>query len=97
MSLGEVTLAFAAVAAALLLWFWLAPGGVLALWRISGEPQVDVRLAYGPQTVHRLLAAYGEAGRRSFRRMLMIDMAFPLGLCDRGLPRGHLARSAIAP
>ncbi|HUL64898.1 MAG TPA: hypothetical protein VLW55_09810 [Burkholderiaceae bacterium] len=58
--------------------FWLAPGGVLALRRRAGGAlQVDVRLAYTPTTLYRLLDAYGPAGRRSFRTMLLADMVFP--------------------
>ena len=59
-------------------WFWLTPGGVLTLRRLAaGELQVDVRLAYSPETLYRLLENYGETGRRSFRRMLLVDMIFP--------------------
>ncbi|MGA2227391.1 MAG: hypothetical protein ABSH41_23395 [Syntrophobacteraceae bacterium] len=59
-------------------WFWLAPGGVLSLRRIAdGDLQVDVRLAYSPSTLYRLLGKYGKKGRRSFQRMLLVDMVFP--------------------
>jgi hypothetical protein len=53
-------------------------GGVPALrHRANGALQVDVRLAYGPETLYRLLDAYGPAGRRWFRAMLLADMVFP--------------------
>jgi hypothetical protein len=59
-------------------WFWLAPGGVLSLRRLAdGDLQVDVRLAYSPNTLYRLLEKYGKEGRQSFLRMLLIDMVFP--------------------
>ena len=59
-------------------WFWLAPGGVLSLRRLAdGDLQVDVRLAYSPNTLYRLLEKYGKEGRQSFLRMLRIDMVFP--------------------
>ena len=58
--------------------FWLAPGGVLALRRRAGELQPDVRLGYSPSTLYRLLDAYGEEGRREFRRLLLADMVFPV-------------------
>lgn len=78
--------------------FWFLPGGVLALRkRAGGEIQVDVRLAYGPDTLYRLLHAYGRMGRRSFRRMLYVDMVFPIvyaaTLCSYG---GALTPSAGA-
>ena len=66
------------VTVACLLAFWLAPGGVLALrQRAEGALQVDVRLAYGPDTLYRLLHAYGSEGRHLFRAMLLADMVFP--------------------
>jgi hypothetical protein len=69
---------FLALAGVLLIGFWFAPGGVLALRRIAkGELQVDVRPGYGPETLFRLLDAYGVTGRRSFRTMLYLDMVFP--------------------
>ena len=34
-------------------------------------------LAYGPDTLYRLLDAYGPQGRRWFRAMLLADMVFP--------------------
>jgi CheY-like chemotaxis protein len=43
----------------------------------KGEPQVDVRPGYGPETLYRLLDAYGVTGRRFFRTMLYLDMIFP--------------------
>lgn len=59
-------------------WFWLAPGGVLTLRRLAdGDLQVDVRLAYSSDTLYRLLEKYGKEGRRSFQRMLLVDMVFP--------------------
>jgi hypothetical protein len=58
--------------------FWLLPGGVLALrQRANGEVQVDVRAGYSPVTLYRLLQAYGQEGRASFKRMLLADMLFP--------------------
>jgi hypothetical protein len=58
--------------------FWFLPGGVLALRRRAlGEPQVDVRPGYSPETLYRLLRLYGPEGIRSFRRMLHADMVFP--------------------
>ena len=72
------TLLLLALAGVFLLGFWFAPGGVLALRRMAqGELQVDVRPGYGPETLFRLLDAYGLAGRACFRRMLYLDMVFP--------------------
>jgi len=74
----NVTIALAVVTFVFLCSFWFAPGGVLALRRrAGGELQVDVRFSYAPATLYRLLDAYGPAGRRSFRAMLLADMAFP--------------------
>jgi hypothetical protein len=74
----NTTIALAVLSFIFLCSFWLAPGGVLALRRrAGGELQVDVRLAYTPATLYRLLDAYGPAGRRSFRTMLQADMVFP--------------------
>jgi hypothetical protein len=42
-----------------------------------GEPQVDVRPGYSPETLYRLRQLYGSQGIRMFRRMLMADMIFP--------------------
>lgn len=70
--LGIITLAF-------LCGFWLLPGGVLALRRCAhGELQVDVRPGYTPDTLYRILQLYGTDGIRSFKRMLLADMIFPL-------------------
>jgi hypothetical protein len=72
------TVLLLAIAVGFLGWFWLAPGGVLGLRRLAdGELQVDVRFAYTPETLYRLLEKYGADGRRSFRRMLLADMLFP--------------------
>jgi len=78
--MGESAIATAltALTVACLLAFWLAPGGVLALrHRAKGMLQVDVRLAYSPHTLYRLLEAYGHEGRHWFRAMLLADMFFP--------------------
>ena len=76
---AQAAVALAILALAFLAWFWLAPGGVLALRRrAGGDLQVDVRAGYGPATLYRLLEQYGPDGRAGFRRMLLIDMAFPL-------------------
>jgi hypothetical protein len=73
-----MAIALALVAAAFLAAFWFAPNGVLALRRrAGGELQVDVRFAYGAETLFRLLDAYGAEGRRAFRAMLLLDMIFP--------------------
>lgn len=70
-SLGLVCLAFLAN-------FWLTPWGVLALKRqAAGEIQVDLRPWYRPADLRRLLERYGPTGRKTFRRMLLVDMAFP--------------------
>src|SRR4051812_33868925 len=70
--LGITTLAF-------LCGFWLLPGGVLALRRRAhGELQVDLRPGYTSDTLYRMLEAYGNDGVRSFKRMLLADMIFPL-------------------
>ena len=75
---SSAALGLALLCALFLCGFWLAPGGVLALRRrAGGELQVDVRVAYGPSTLYRLLDVYGPEGRRSFRTMLLADMAFP--------------------
>jgi hypothetical protein len=64
---------------AFLVFFWLAPGGVLALRRRAGGAiQPDARLGYGPRTLYALLDAYGQEGRRGYRRMLLVDTAFPI-------------------
>src|SRR5262245_49280662 len=74
----DTTIALAVLTFVFLCSFWLAPGGVLALRRrAGGELQVDVRLAYTSTTLYRLLDAYGPAGRRSYRTMLLADMVFP--------------------
>src|SRR5215471_1593321 len=74
----NASIALAVLTVVFLCWFWFAPGGVLALRRrAGGELQVDVRLAYSPGTLYRLLDAYGDEGRRMFRRMLHADMIFP--------------------
>jgi len=65
------------VATLFLFAFWFSPGGVLALRRRAGELQPDVRLGYSTQTLYRVLEAYGDEGRRSFRRLLLGDMIFP--------------------
>jgi hypothetical protein len=66
------------VSAIFLCAFWFAPNGVLALRRRAGGAlQVDVRPVYSPETLYRLLEAYGETGRRAFRGMLLADMVFP--------------------
>ena len=58
--------------------FWFLPGGVLALRRLArGETQVDLRPAYGSDTLYRVLDIYGPAGIRMFRNMLLADMIFP--------------------
>jgi hypothetical protein len=76
---AQAAVALAILALAFLAWFWLAPEGVLALRRrAGGELPVDVRTGYGPATLYRLLELYGPDGRAGFRRMLLIDMAFPL-------------------
>jgi len=78
--MGESAIASAltCLTVACLFTFWLAPGGVLALrHRAQGALQVDVRLAYGPDTLYRLLDVYGPEGRRWFRAMLLADMVFP--------------------
>jgi hypothetical protein len=78
--MGESAIASALtwITVACLFAFWLAPGGVLSLRRrAKGALQVDVRLAYGPDTLYRLLDAYGPEGRRWFRAMLLADMVFP--------------------
>jgi hypothetical protein len=73
-----VVVVLLAIVGGFLGWFWLAPGGVLSLRRIAdGDLQVDVRLAYSPSTLYRLLGKYGKKGRRSFQRMLLVDMVFP--------------------
>jgi len=78
MSELNASIALAVLTVVFLCWFWFAPGGVLALRRrAGGELQVDVRLAYTPATLYRLLDAYGPTGRRSFRAMLLADMVFP--------------------
>jgi integrase len=70
--------ALAVLAAIFLCAFWFAPGGVLALRRrADGALQVDLRVGYSPDTLYRLLDLYGEAGRRSFRALLLADMIFP--------------------
>ncbi len=67
------------IALAFLGGFWFLPGGVLALRRRAlGELQVDVRPGYSPNTLYRILQLYGRDGIRSFRRMLLADMIFPL-------------------
>jgi hypothetical protein len=72
--------------------FWLLPGGVLALRRRAhGELQVDLRPAYTPDTLYRLLQLYGSDGIRSFRRMLLADMIFPLVYAALLLLLGNLA------
>lgn len=83
--------------------FWLLPGGVLALRRrAKGEIQVDVRLFYGTSTLYRLLKLYGEGGRASFRRMLLVDMVFPavygglLFALASSAPAFHPAMSEVA-
>jgi hypothetical protein len=78
--MNELTVAviLLAIVGGFLGWFWLAPGGVLGLRRLAaGDLQVDVRLAYSPDTLYRLLEKYGKEGRQSFRRMLLVDMVFP--------------------
>ncbi|TCS60686.1 hypothetical protein [Varunaivibrio sulfuroxidans] len=73
------TLGLTGLTVAFLGGFWFLPGGVLTLRRrAGGELQADVRLAYGPDTLYRLLDAYGPNGRRFFRRMLYADMIFPM-------------------
>ena len=58
---------------------WLAPGGIRSLARrAGGEHQVDVGLSYDARTLYRLLDAYGEDGRHQYRRILGIDLVFPL-------------------
>jgi len=78
MTLPDVTRTFLIAAGLFLAALWLAPGGVYPLRRRSGEWQVDVRAGYDATTLYRLLDAYGEAGRRGYRRMLMLDLSFPL-------------------
>ena len=83
-----------AIAVGFLGWFWLAPGGVLSLRRLAaGELQVDVRPAYSPDTLYRLLQQYGQAGRQNFRRMVLVDMVFP-AVYGAGL---YLLADALAP
>jgi hypothetical protein len=77
MSEALVAAILGVVAALFLCVFWLAPGGVLALWRRVGELQPDVRLGYSVQTLYRVLDAYGRDGRRSFGTLLLADMIFP--------------------
>jgi hypothetical protein len=73
-----IALISVAIVISFLAWFWLAPGGVLDLRRLAnGEIQVDVRSTYSPDKLYGLLDNYGEAGRQSFRRNLLVDMVFP--------------------
>jgi hypothetical protein len=79
--MNELTIAILLLAtvASFLGWFWFAPGGVLDLRkRANGELQVDVRPSYSPDQLYGLLDSYGEDGRQSFRRNLLLDMVFPL-------------------
>jgi len=86
--LGIATLAF-------LGGFWLLPGGVLALRRgANGEMQVDVRPGYSPDTLYKLLQLYGDEGIRSFKRMLLADMIFPMVYAALLVVLGDLAASA---
>jgi hypothetical protein len=78
--MSELTIALISVAIVIsfLGWFWFTPGGVLDLRRLAnGEIQVDVRSTYSPDKLYGLLDNYGEAGRQSFRRNLLVDMVFP--------------------
>ena len=93
---------FLALAGLFLIGFWLAPGGVLGLRRLAkGELQVDVRPGYRPETLFRLLDAYGASGRRCFRTMLYLDMVFPavyataLFLTGDLLAAGHGVHGAL--
>ena len=62
-----------------LYWFWFSPIGVLRMKELAGgEIQIDVRLYYSPATLYRIFDAYGDKGRDDFRRMLLVDMAFPI-------------------
>jgi len=75
---SAITALLAAATLACLGAFWIAPGGVLSLRRRAGGAlQVDLRLGYSADTLYGLLDSYGPSGRRSFRRMLLADMAFP--------------------
>ncbi len=59
--------------------FWLLPGGVIDLRRLAhGRLQVDLRPAYGADTVYAMLDAYGNRGRVWFGRMLRADLVFPM-------------------
>ena len=86
--LGVTTLAF-------LCGFWLLPGGVLSLSRRAhGELQVDLRPGYTPDTLYHLLQLYGTDGIRSFKRLLLADMIFPLVYAGLLVALGDLAARA---
>lgn len=78
--------------------FWGIPGPVRTLRRRAGGAlQADLRLAYGPDILYRLLDAYGQAGRRLFRHTLYADMIFPaLYAATLGAYGGALAPHAQA-
>lgn len=79
MSESKLALLSGMLSLVFLIAFWFSPAGVLALRRIAGGAlQVDLRPGYRPDTLYRLLQAYGPPGIRSFRAMLVADMVFPV-------------------
>src|SRR5262249_14399367 len=58
--------------------FWLTPFGVPTLRRLAqGEMPPDLRFGYQADDAYRLIERYGPRGRAHWRRLLLLDMAFP--------------------
>jgi hypothetical protein len=73
-----MTLAFGALSLLFLGFFWLTPWGVRRMTAYGhGEKQLDLRMFYSPTHARRLLQRYEEDGIAHFRRLLLVDMAFP--------------------
>jgi hypothetical protein len=58
--------------------YWLAPWGVLALERLGGTRPPDVNFRFRPRDAYSLLERYGPTGVAYWRRLLWMDMVFPL-------------------
>jgi hypothetical protein len=58
--------------------FWLTPWGVPTLKRLGGgQVSPDLSFGYRPSDAYRLLDRYGAQGVSHWRRLLLLDMAFP--------------------
>ena len=69
---GLLTLAF-------LVLFWMTPLGAPSLKKIGkGKPSPDLTFGYRPDETYRLIETYGAHGVAHWRRLLWLDMIFPV-------------------